>query len=246
MASCWKLCCLVRKQQGKNPLCAINPIVKNHNFSHDHWGSKQSNCPDRFSPVSATTSTGSPRCSVSTCLSRSCLLGGKIQANSIEATNCCDSMLFTYVTSLNTTWHLWSLNRFQKWGGPGSLCPPIGALPSSQGCQASSLALHSIGMVWLEQHGLATPSDMQSLLLRPPSIGSCRSARCWPSCQRKTAHTVEGSSFESVKVWGNHRTTSAKNYIPWKEPTREKSSRKETNHSTCMIQYARTAFLFEI
>ena len=52
-------------------------------------------------------STGSPRCSVSTCLSRSCLLlvGGKIEANSIEATNCCDS-IFSFVTTVNTTWHL--------------------------------------------------------------------------------------------------------------------------------------------
>ena len=64
------------------------------------------NCPDRFSPVSATTSTGSPRCSVSTCLSRSCLPGGKIQANSIEATNCWNANMFSFVTSLNTTWHL--------------------------------------------------------------------------------------------------------------------------------------------
>ena len=77
---------------------------------------------------------------------------------------------------------IWFLNRFQKWWSPGSLSPPIGALPSSQGCQASSLALHSIGMVWPKQHGLATPSDMQSLQPRPPSIGSCRSARCWPGC----------------------------------------------------------------
>ena len=76
----------------------------------------------------------------------------------------------------------WFLKRFQKWWSPGSPSPPIGARPSSQGCQASSLALRSIGMVWPKQHGLATPSDMQSLLLRPPSIGSCRRARCWPGC----------------------------------------------------------------
>ena len=164
-------------------LCAVNPIVKNHNFSHDHWGSKQSNCPDRFSPVSATTSTGSPRCSVSPCLSRSCLLGGKIQANSIEATNSCDSIFFFMCQIYHSTLRgVWFLNWFQKWWSPGSLSPPIGALPSSQGCQASSLALHSIGMVWPKQHGLATPSDMQSLQPRPPSIGSCRSARCWPGC----------------------------------------------------------------
>ena len=82
----------------------------------------------------------------------------------------------------STPRRIWFLNRFQKWWGPGSLSPPIGALPSSQGCQASSLALHSIGMVWPKQHGLATPSDMRSLLLRLPSIGSCRSARCSPGC----------------------------------------------------------------
>ena len=133
-------------------------------------------------PVSATTSTGSPRCSVSTCLSRSCLLGGKIEANSIEATNCCNANIFSCVTSLNTTWHL-IFESIPEVVRPLSLItPPIGARPSSQGCQASSLALHSIGMVWPKQHGLATPSDMQSLLLRPPSIGNCRSARCSPSC----------------------------------------------------------------
>ena len=82
--------------------------IQNHNFSHDHWGTKpkKSNSPAGFSPVSATTSTGSPRCSVSTCLSRSCFVRGKIEANRIEATNCCNANIFSYVTSLNTTWHL--------------------------------------------------------------------------------------------------------------------------------------------
>ena len=113
-------------------------------------------------------------------------IGNKIEANRIEATNSCDSLFpcfCSFVTSLNTTLHLIFelipvVRPMSHW--PLSLCPPRGGLPSSQGCQASSLALHSTGRVWPKQHGLAIPSDMQSWPLKPPSIGSCRSARCWP------------------------------------------------------------------
>ena len=132
------------------------------------------------------TSTGSPRCSAATCVSSSCLLGGKIEANSIEpghflqkATKKTVAMQ-TFFTCHNTQHYVAHLifESIPEVVKPLSLCPPRGGLPGSRGCQASSLARHSPGMVWPKQHGLATPSGMQSLLLKPPSIGSCRSARC--------------------------------------------------------------------
>ena len=108
VASCWKLFLhktelynvaifYLTSSRGRIHLCVSNPMFKITIFRMTiEVPSRVYNCPDRFSPVSATTSTGSPRCSVSTCLSRSCLLlvGGKIEANSIEATNCCDSIFF--------------------------------------------------------------------------------------------------------------------------------------------------------
>ena len=100
---------------GQDQLCLVNSIFKIITFRRpiEVPSKKKSNCPDGFSPVSAVTSTGSPRCSAATCVSSSCLLGGKIEANSIEpgyflqkATKLLQCKHFSYGSTLNTTWHL--------------------------------------------------------------------------------------------------------------------------------------------